>query len=100
MPMPHVDLYGKLVIVTGANSGLGFETARAFANMGARVVLACRSIQKGEEARDRIAEATGNNEVEVEPLDCASFESVKRFLKRWEQRKVKKVNILVNNAGE
>ncbi|KAF8598934.1 NAD(P)-binding protein [Ceratobasidium sp. AG-I] len=99
MLMPHVDLYGKLAIVTGANSGLGFETARAFASMGARVVLACRSMQKGEEAKDRIIEVTGNDQVEVELLDCASFQSVRDFLERWEQREVKQLNILVNNAG-
>ncbi|KAJ1303745.1 hypothetical protein OPQ81_008169 [Rhizoctonia solani] len=77
----QVDLWGKLAIVTGANSGIVFETARALAAMGAHVVLACRNEPRGQEI-----------------LDCASFESVREFLARWEERHAKTVDILVNNA--
>ncbi|KAG8742155.1 hypothetical protein FRC10_001963 [Ceratobasidium sp. 414] len=67
--------------------------------MGARVVLACRNPQRGEEARQKIAQETGNDMVELEILDCENFASVHAFLERWEQRGVKKVDILINNAG-
>ncbi|KAG8698098.1 hypothetical protein FRC11_014647, partial [Ceratobasidium sp. 423] len=96
---PRVDLWGKVAIVTGANSGIGFETARALAGMGAHVVLACRNELRGQEARERIVQLTGNPKVDLEILDCASFESVHEFLDRWEKRPAKTVDILVNNAG-
>ncbi|KAG9088909.1 hypothetical protein FRC06_001783 [Ceratobasidium sp. 370] len=67
--------------------------------MGARVVLVCRNPQRGEDARRRIAQETGNDMIELEILDCESFASVHAFLERWEQRETKKVDILVNNAG-
>ncbi|KAJ1303748.1 hypothetical protein OPQ81_008172 [Rhizoctonia solani] len=95
----QVDLRGKLAIVTGANSGIGFETARALAGMGAHVVLACRNELRGQEARKRIVELTGNFNIDLEILDCTSFESVRAFLERWEKRLVKRVDILINNAG-
>ncbi|CAE6456391.1 unnamed protein product [Rhizoctonia solani] len=96
---PQVDLRGKLAIVTGANSGIGFETARALATMGAHVVLACRNELRGQEARKQIVRLTGNPNVELEMFDCTSFGSVSAFLDRWEQRQAKTVDILVNNAG-
>ncbi|KAG9126969.1 hypothetical protein FRC07_001187 [Ceratobasidium sp. 392] len=94
-----VDLRGKLAIVTGANSGIGYETAKALVSMGAHVILACRNAERGEQARRRIVEAVPLGKVEVEILDCASFKSVQEFAKRWEVRELKRVDILVNNAG-
>ncbi|QRW16734.1 short chain dehydrogenase [Rhizoctonia solani] len=73
MTMPVADLSGKLAIVTGANSGIGLEAARALARMNAHVVLACRNETKGEEAKRHIIENTGNLKVEVEALDCANL---------------------------
>ncbi|KAG8696178.1 hypothetical protein FRC11_000920 [Ceratobasidium sp. 423] len=96
---PDVDLRGKLAIVTGANSGIGFETARALAGMGAHVVLVCRNELRGQEARKRIVELTGNHNIELEILDCTAFDSVRAFLGKWGKRPVNKVDILVNNAG-
>ncbi|CAE6511779.1 unnamed protein product [Rhizoctonia solani] len=96
---PRVDLWDKLAIVTGANSGIGFETARALAEMGAHVVLACRNELRGQEARERLVQLTGNPKIDLEILDCASFESIHAFLDRWEKRSAKTVDILVNNAG-
>ncbi|CAE6475217.1 unnamed protein product [Rhizoctonia solani] len=95
----QVDLRGKLAIVTGANSGIGFETARALAAMGAHVVLACRNELRGQEARKQIIQLTGNPNVDLEMFDCTSFGSVRAFLNRWDQRQLKTVDILVNNAG-
>ncbi|KAH7326885.1 hypothetical protein B0J17DRAFT_680996 [Rhizoctonia solani] len=99
MVMPVADLSGKLVIVTGANSGIGLEAARALAGMDARVVLACRNAAKAEEAKNSIIKSTGNPKIEVELLDCGKFTSVRAFLNRWKERKLKRVDILINNAG-
>jgi NADP-dependent 3-hydroxy acid dehydrogenase YdfG len=100
MCLPRVDLHGKTAIVTGANSGIGYESARALAGMGAHVVLACRSEIMGAEAKRKIVADTGSDAVEVEILDCGSFASVRAFLDRWEKREMNQVDILINNAGE
>ncbi|CAE6394375.1 unnamed protein product [Rhizoctonia solani] len=97
--MPVADLSSKLAIITGANSGIGLETARALAGMGAHIILTCRNQAKGDEAKRQIIESTGNSNVEVEILDCGSFASVRAFLNRWKTRESKKVDILINNAG-
>lgn len=68
-------LVGKVVIVTGANRGIGYETAKDMAERGARVILACRNEVRATIARDRIA-ASGNNDVHFLQLDLASFASV------------------------
>ncbi|CEL56398.1 hypothetical protein RSOLAG1IB_07784 [Rhizoctonia solani AG-1 IB] len=99
LAMPEADLSSKLAIVTGANSGVGFEAAHALAQMGAHVILACRNRSRAEDAKKRIIESTGNFRVEVEILDCASFTSVRAFLSRWEERESRQVDILINNAG-
>ncbi|CAE6393996.1 unnamed protein product [Rhizoctonia solani] len=99
MTMPVVDLSSKLAIITGANSGIGFEAARALAELGAYVILACRNKSRAEEAKKLIIESTGNFRVEVEVLDCASFASVRAFLSRWQKKEPKQVDILINNAG-
>ncbi|KAG8746046.1 hypothetical protein FRC12_014390 [Ceratobasidium sp. 428] len=99
LKLPHADLHGKTVITTGANSGIGLESARLLAGMGARVVLACRDEGKAQEAKEKIVAATGNTLVEVESLDLASFDSVRAFVDRWGKRESKVVDILINNAG-
>ncbi len=80
---------GRHFIVTGANSGVGLETARALALAGAHVVLACRNTDKGEQAAQTI---TGD--VVVEALDLSDLSSVRSFAERVEQ-----VDVLINNAG-
>ncbi|KAF8595458.1 NAD(P)-binding protein [Ceratobasidium sp. AG-I] len=99
MSVPHTDLHGKVAIVTGANSGIGFEAARLLVGMGAYVVLACRSESRGEEAKRKILELTGSTSVEVGVLDCGSFKSVRAFVDRWQKRESNQVDILINNAG-
>jgi NAD(P)-dependent dehydrogenase (short-subunit alcohol dehydrogenase family) len=80
---------GRTVIVTGANSGLGEVTARELARVGARVILACRNLDKG-----RAAAAGMAGDVEVRTLDLQSLESVREFA-----AEVAAVDVLVNNAG-
>jgi NAD(P)-dependent dehydrogenase (short-subunit alcohol dehydrogenase family) len=84
------DLTGRTVVVTGANSGIGFHTARHLAGHGAHVVLACRNTDAAREAAGRIDGST-----EVAELDLASLESVRRFAEGFDRP----LDVLVNNAG-
>jgi dehydrogenase/reductase SDR family protein 13 len=92
------ELSGQTFLVTGANSGIGKETARGLAGRGARVVLAGRSEEKTRAAIDEIVADTGNANLDFIPLDLADLESVrlaaKTFLASGEP-----LNVLINNAG-
>ncbi|HTY97989.1 MAG TPA: oxidoreductase [Solirubrobacteraceae bacterium] len=92
------DQAGRTAVVTGANSGLGLETARELARHGASVVLACRDTAKGEQAREEIRSSTPDAELEVAPLDLASLESVKGFAETLSGRGTE-IDLLINNAG-
>ena len=94
--IPH--LAGRTAVVTGANSGLGFETALALARAGARVVLACRDQAKGGAALDRIRQAVPDADVRLDPLDLADLASVRKFAAGFSAEH-DGLNILVNNAG-
>lgn len=89
---------GKRAVVTGANSGLGFQTARALARSGAEVVMACRSIERGETALGRIKAELPTARVAVRQLDTSSTASVKKFAAELVAEGAP-LDILVNNAG-
>jgi NAD(P)-dependent dehydrogenase (short-subunit alcohol dehydrogenase family) len=91
------DQHGRLAVVTGANSGIGFEAARRLALAGAEVVLAVRDPAKGEQAVARIA-ADGGERVLAHTLDLASLDSVASFAAVLLDRG-RPVDLLVNNAG-
>lgn len=92
------DQTGRTAVVTGANSGLGFETAAALAASGARVVLAVRDVDKGEAAAERIADRHPGAELAVQRLDLGSLESV--FKAAGELRAAHdQIDLLINNAG-
>lgn len=94
----YVTLVGKTAIITGSNTGLGYQTASDFAKRGAKVILACRDRNRGEEARRRLTEETDNPNIFYRHLDLASFRSVWEFsedINKSEER----LDILVNNAG-
>jgi len=91
-------LEGKLVVITGANCGIGLETARDLAARGARVILGCRSKQRGQIAVKDIIDSTGNSGVEMIELDLLSLESVRRFAQLVAARN-QPLHILINNAG-
>ena len=93
-----VHMIGKVVIVTGGNSGIGFETAKNLAERGAHVILACRDTQRAEEAVKKIINISGNKNVEYRHLDLASFNSVRQFSADI-LKTVKRLDVLVNNAG-
>ncbi len=86
------------MVVTGANSGLGLITALELARAGARVVLACRNVAKGEAARREIEAAAPGAPLELEELDLASLESVRAFAERFRSAH-DGLDLLINNAG-
>ncbi|MCF8362278.1 MAG: SDR family NAD(P)-dependent oxidoreductase [Prolixibacteraceae bacterium] len=92
------DLQGKTIIVTGGNSGLGYESVKAFAQKGAKVVLACRNPEKGEKAKNEILQAKPIGEIEVMIIDLMDLSSVKQFAHDFKS-KYSKLDVLLNNAG-
>lgn len=90
------DFTGKYAIVTGANSGIGFESAKALAKVGAHVVLACRSEAKANDAIAKIKAEVPNASLEFIALDLASFPSIRKFA---ETLKIEAVHLFVQNAG-
>lgn len=93
-----LDMSGKLVLVTGASGGLGAETARALASIGARILIAARNVEKAEGVAESIRTSTGNPAIEVDQLDLASLSSVRAFAERFLARD-EPLHVLINNAG-
>jgi NAD(P)-dependent dehydrogenase (short-subunit alcohol dehydrogenase family) len=91
-----VDLSGRRCLVTGASSGIGYQSALALADLGAEVALLCRSRERGEAAAERIREQTGNARVSVEKLDVSRPASVRSAAARLRKRPV---DVLIHNAG-
>lgn len=89
---------GRVAVVTGANTGLGFETARVLAARGASVVLAVRDVEKGKRAADRIAETAPGADLAIQQLDLTSLESVRVAAAELRARHPK-IDLLINNAG-
>src|ERR1700757_2786547 len=89
---------GRVAVVTGANTGLGFETARVLAARGASVVLAVRDAEKGKAAAARIAGSPPGANVPVQPLDLASLDSIRAAAGELRARHPR-IDLLVNNAG-
>jgi NAD(P)-dependent dehydrogenase (short-subunit alcohol dehydrogenase family) len=92
------DQSGRVAIVTGANTGLGFDTARVLAQRGAEVVLAVRNVEKGKQAAERIAAVAPGAEVTVQELDLSSLASVRSAAGELAGR-YPKIDLLINNAG-
>lgn len=92
------DLTGKIIVVTGGNSGLGFESVKALAEKGATVVLASRNVQKGEDSKAEILKAYPQGKVEVLPLDLMDLKSIRSFNKLFKE-KYDRLDVLLNNAG-
>ena len=88
----------KIVLVSGANSGIGKSTALALAKQGAQVILQCRSEERGEAARKEIIEASGNDNIDLMLCDLASHDSIRQFAKEFREA-YGHIDVLVNNAG-
>jgi len=94
--LPRME--GKVVLVSGASSGLGLAAAEGFGRLGATVWLLVRSRERGEEARVRITERSGNDDVHVGVCDLSELQSVPQFAARFRDE-APRLDVLVNNAG-
>jgi retinol dehydrogenase 14 len=92
------DLTGKVSIVTGANSGIGKETARGLATLGATVVMVCRDPERGRRALSEIKETSRNDKVELLTCDLASQKSIRQFANDFKKTHAR-LDCLINNAG-
>lgn len=88
----------RTVVVTGANVGIGLETAVGLASFGDRVIMACRNLAKAEAAAEEVRRRAYSDAVEVVPLDLASFASVRECAAEI-ARRTERIDVLVNNAG-
>lgn len=92
------DQKGRIAIVTGSSSGIGYETARVLANKNAKVIVAVRNLQKGKAALDKIKIGYQDADVKVMELDLASLESARRFAEDY-KKNFSRLDLLINNAG-
>jgi len=102
MPWTTADLpqlSDRSALITGANSGLGFETALALAGCGAQVTMAVRDLVKGEQAAAEIRRAHPESSVEIALLDLASLTSIREFAGQWSLAHPDGLDLLINNAG-
>lgn len=89
---------GKVVIVTGANSGIGYQTTLELAKRGARVIMACKEMKDAEKAIQRIIKKSGNDKIELEYLDLGDLDNVRYFAQEMHKR-LNRLDVLINNAG-
>jgi len=92
------NLTDKIIVITGANSGLGLESTKAFAAKGATVVMACRNMSKAEQAKAEVLVSNPNANLDLMQLDNASLDSVRAFADAF-KAKYDRLDILLNNAG-
>jgi NAD(P)-dependent dehydrogenase (short-subunit alcohol dehydrogenase family) len=92
------DQTGRVAVITGANTGLGFETAAALAEHGARVVLAVRNLDKGKDAAARITAQSPHADVTLAELDLTSLDSVRAAAAQLRSAH-DRIDLLINNAG-
>jgi len=88
----------KVAVVTGANAGIGFQTTLSLVRMGARVVMACRSMDKATQAQGELLAAVPGADTVIIPLDLSEPESVREFARRF-AAEIGRLDLLVNNAG-
>src|SRR3989344_5022600 len=88
----------NVIFITGGTSGIGKETVKALAATGATIVFTARDSERGEEARKEILKETGNSKVDYLVYDLASFASIRKCVREFEER-WKRLDVLINNAG-
>jgi NAD(P)-dependent dehydrogenase (short-subunit alcohol dehydrogenase family) len=92
------DLTGKVIIITGANSGIGYEAAKEFARKGAQIILASRNLDKAQFALSQIQAEITETKAEILKLDLANLKSIQQFVDSF-KKKYDRLDILLNNAG-
>ncbi len=92
------DQNGRVILITGSNSGIGYEAAKVLAKKQAEVILAVRNLQKGKAAKEEILKVIPQAKVAVQELDLADLNSVKSFSENFLQQH-QKLDVLINNAG-
>ena len=97
-PNDAESLEGKRAVVTGANTGLGFETTKALAKKGAEVIMACRNMDKAAKAKAQILQEIPRSKLTTMEIDLASFESVRKFAAKF-NLEYSSLDLLINNAG-
>lgn len=93
-----MDLDGKTIIITGATSGVGKETAISLAGQNALLILPVRNLKKGEKVKSEIEVESGNTGIYLMECDLASFDSIRNFAGEFKKR-FKHLHVLINNAG-
>src|ERR1700687_4275305 len=96
--MVNSEMSGKVVMVTGANSGMGKEISLGLARMSATLVMVCRDAGRGEAARADVEQQTGNRNVELLVADLSSQQSIRHAIKEFESHH-DRLHVVVNNAG-
>ena len=89
---------GRVFLVTGANSGLGYETSKALLKKGASVIMCCRDLQKGEKAKQELSKFNNSGKIELFELDLSDLKNVQKFTESIKS-KFKSIDVLINNAG-
>ncbi|XP_058829927.1 retinol dehydrogenase 14-like isoform X1 [Topomyia yanbarensis] len=92
------NMEGKTVIITGANSGIGKETARDLAKRGARIIMACRNMETAKKAREEIMAESGNSNLIIKHIDISSLASVRNFAQDIVTTE-RVIDVLIHNAG-
>ncbi len=92
------NLDQKTIIITGANSGIGKAVAIQLAKLGATVIMACRSAQRGAQALEDICKASGSEKIELMLVDLASQASIRQFVTEFKQR-YQRLDVLIHNAA-
>ncbi|MGB1248459.1 MAG: SDR family oxidoreductase [Chitinophagales bacterium] len=88
----------KLVVISGANAGIGFATAKSLLQQGAKIAMFCRNVEKAEQAKKELIELTNNDAIEIFQVDMTSFPSIENACNQFKE-KYDKLDVLVNNAG-
>ncbi|GHO98029.1 short-chain dehydrogenase [Reticulibacter mediterranei] len=98
MAIDNKSMQGKVCLVTGSSSGIGYVTARELARMGAIVVMICRDYTKGEAAQEKIKKESSNDQVDMLVADLSELAQVRRVASEFKQ-KYTRLHVLVNNVG-
>ncbi len=93
-----MNMEGKICLITGANSGIGYATAIGLAKLNAHVIMVCRNKERGESAQKEIIEKTGNKRVDLLLCDLSSFDSIRKLAAEF-KTKYQNLHVLINNAG-